>query len=377
MEKYYEFFAGGGMVNAGLGTGWQCVFANDFCEKKASSYRANWDSDHLIVGDVAKIKTDQLPGKADLAWASFPCQDLSLAGNGVGLNGARSGTFWAFIKLMKQLKKEGRRPQIIALENVYGALTSHAGKDFEAIMNAVADAGYQVGAMIIDAVHFVPHSRPRLFIIGIDDRFPAPQSLIADNPNPAWHAAALIKAYNSLPGKLKDKWLWWNPPVPNVHLKTLDNIIEKKPEGVEWHSREETARLLEMMTDVNRQKVMLAQQARRLKVGTIYRRMRDGVQRAEVRFDGIAGCLRTPKGGSSRQTIIVVNGSDIRSRLLSAREAARLMGLDDSYVLPECYNDAYRLAGDGVPVPVVAHLARHIFEPVLEASRQLTLVEVA
>jgi DNA (cytosine-5)-methyltransferase 1 len=278
---------------------------------------------------------------------------------------------------MKQLNREGRRPQIIALENVYGALTSHAGKDFEAIMKAVADAGYQVGAMIIDAVHFLPQSRPRLFIIGIDDRLRAPQGLVADNPNPAWHAAALIKAYNRLPGKLKDKWLWWNPPLPNVCLRTLDDIIEKKPGGVEWHSREETARLLEMMTDVNRHKVMLAQQARRLKVGTIYRRMRDGVQRAEVRFDGIAGCLRTPKGGSSRQTIIVVNGSDIRSRLLSSREAARLMGLDDSYVLPERYNDAYRLAGDGVPVPVVAHLARYIFEPVLNASRQSTLVEIA
>lgn len=377
MGKYYEFFAGGGMVNAGLGTGWQCAFANDFCEKKALSYRANWGSNHLVVGDIAEIKIDHLPGNADLAWASFPCQDLSLAGNGVGLIGERSGTFWAFIKLIRQLKKNGRRPQIIALENVYGALTSHAGKDFEAIIKAVADAGYQVGAMIIDAVHFVPQSRPRLFIIGIDDRFPTPQSLIADNPNPAWHAAALIKAYNRLPGKLKDKWLWWNPPAPNVHLKTLDDIIEKTPEGVEWHSREETTRLLEMMTDVNRQKVMLAQQTRRLKVGTIYRRMRNGVQRAEVRFDGIAGCLRTPKGGSSRQTVIVVNGADIRSRLLSSREAARLMGLDDSYILPERYNDAYRLAGDGVPVPVVAHLARHIFEPLLEANRHFSLVEVA
>ncbi|MGS0741092.1 DNA cytosine methyltransferase [Glaciimonas sp. GG7] len=377
MGHYYEFFAGGGMVNAGLGKSWQCLFANDLCEKKASSYRANWGNNHLVVCDVASIKTNQLPGKADLAWASFPCQDLSLAGNGLGLDGERSGTFWAFIKLMKQLSREGRRPQIIALENVYGALTSHAGKDFEAIINAVTDAGYLVGAMIIDAVHFVPHSRPRLFIIGIDDRLPTPQDLVAENPNPAWHAAALIKAHNRLPGKLKDKWLWWNLPVPSLHLKTLDDIIEKNPKGVAWHSDEQTSRLLEMMTYVNRQKVMLAQQARQLKIGTIYRRMRDGVQRAEVRFDGIAGCLRTPKGGSSRQTIISVNGSVIRSRLLSPREAARLMGLDDSYVLPERYNDAYHLAGDGVPVPVVAYLARNIFEPVLAVSHQLSLIDVA
>lgn len=377
MRKFYEFFAGGGMANAGLGANWNCVFANDFCEKKGSSYRANWGDGHLVVSDVAKIKPNHLPDQADLAWASFPCQDLSLAGNGVGLAGERSGTFWAFMKLMKQLNKQERKPRIIALENVYGAVTSHSGKDFEAIVKTVVAEGYRVGGMIIDAVHFVPQSRPRLFIVAIDEQLPIPADLLADTANPAWHPAAIIKAYNRLPKKLKDKWVWWNLPTPDARLRTLDDIIEKEPKGVVWHSREETARLLDMMTDVNRQKVMLAQQAGRLKVGTIYRRTREGVQRAEVRFDGISGCLRTPSGGSSRQTIIVVNGSEIKSRLLSPREAARLMGLDDSYILPERYNDAYHLAGDGVAVPVVAHLARNIFEPVIDASKQLRLVEVA
>jgi DNA (cytosine-5)-methyltransferase 1 len=89
-------------------------------------------------------------------------------------------------------------------------------------------------------------------------------------------------------------------------------------------------------------------------------------QRAEVRFDEIAGCLRTPGGGSSRQTIIVVHGNKVRSRLLSPREAARLMGLPDEYVLPKNYNDAYRLMGDGVAVPVVSHLSRYLLEPLVQ-----------
>lgn len=377
MSKFYEFFAGGGMANAGLGPDWECVFANDFCKKKAESYSKNWGKDHLVVRDIAKVQSTELPGQADLAWASFPCQDLSLAGNKVGLGGERSGTFWAFMRLMKQLNKQDRKPRIIALENVYGAVTSHSGKDFEAIVKAVAAEGYRVGGMIIDAVHFVPQSRPRLFIIAIDSALAIPPALIADNPTPAWHPAAIIKAYNRLPKKLKEKWLWWNLPMPTAPLRTLDEIIEENPQGVSWHSREETARLLDMMTDVNRQKVMLAQQTDRLKVGTIYRRTREGVQRAEVRFDGVSGCLRTPSGGSSRQTIMVVNGAEIKSRLLSPREAARLMGLDDDYELPKRYNEAYHLAGDGVAVPVVAHLARNIFEPITEAARQLRLVEVA
>lgn len=377
MSKFYEFFAGGGMANAGLGKNWECVFANDFCEKKAASYRANWGDDHLVVGDIAKIKSSELPGQADLAWASFPCQDLSLAGNKVGLDGERSGTFWAFMKLMKQLNKQERKPKIIALENVFGAVTSHSGKDFEAITKALVSEGYLVGGMIIDAVHFLPQSRPRLFMVAIDERLAIPPELVAQCATPAWHPDAIIRAHNRLPKKLRDKWIWWNLPMPTLEMKTLEQIIEKELKGVTWHSREDTQKLLDMMTPVNRQKVLIAQQAGRMKVGTIYRRTREGVQRAEVRFDGISGCLRTPSGGSSRQTIIVVEGNKIKSRLLSPREAANLMGLDPTYKLPERYNDAYHLAGDGVAVPVVAHLARNIFEPIIEASRQLQLVEVA
>jgi DNA (cytosine-5)-methyltransferase 1 len=75
---FYEFFAGGGMARAGLGAGWHCLFANDFSEMKARTYIANWGDDHCTVSDVATIETTQLRGSADLAWASFPCQDLSL-----------------------------------------------------------------------------------------------------------------------------------------------------------------------------------------------------------------------------------------------------------------------------------------------------------
>ena len=58
----------------------------------------------------------------------------------------------------------------------------------------------------------------------------------------------------------------------------------------------------------------------------------------------------------------------IRTRLLSPREAARLMGLSDDYLLPANYNEAYHLIGDGVAVPAVRFLAEHILEPVLRAS---------
>ncbi len=368
--KYYEFFAGGGMARAGLGPNWQCVFANDISEKKADAYRANWGGEHLTVADVFTVKPSQLPEHADLAWGSFPCQDLSLAGNGLGLDGERSGAFWGFWKLIRGLNRAGRKPRMVVLENVYGTLTSHDGKDFEQIAKAVAAEGYVFGAVVMDAVHFTPQSRPRLFIVGVDASMDIPAITHVANPSPAWHPDALIRAHNRLSKTARTAWCWWNPPMPNQRAGTLDDIIEREPTGVRWHTGEETQKLLAMMTDVNRRKVIQAQRLGALKAGTIYKRTRNGVQRAEVRFDGVAGCLRTPAGGSSRQTIILVEGPKIRTRLISPREAARLMGLPDSYLLPIRYNDAYHLLGDGVVVPVVAHLAAHILSPIIDANQQ-------
>lgn len=375
MPRFYEFFAGGGMARLGLGPKWTCLFANDFDPQKCESYRRNWGGDELRHGDVAQLTTTNLPEVADLAWASFPCQDLSVAGSGAGLSGARSGTFWPFWRLMEELREEGRAPATIVLENVRGALTSHQGRDFGAIATAVAGAGYRFGAMVVDAVHFLPQSRPRLFIVAVDRDVPLPTTVRRSGPRPEWSTTGLERAVNQLSPSARRAWVWWELPTPAPSRTTLADILEGEPSGIRWHSRAETHRLLDLMTTVNRAKVLAAQGSGRPCVGTVYRRTRAdsaGVrrQRAEVRFDGIAGCLRTGSGGSSRQIIMTVNKKEIRSRLLSAREAARLMGLPDEYQLPKNYREAYHLAGDGVATPVVRHIASHVLEPVIEVTRR-------
>jgi DNA (cytosine-5)-methyltransferase 1 len=373
---YYEFFAGGGMAHAGLGAGWKCMFANDNSPAKAASYAENWGMDAMTLQDINTLTTEQLVGYADLAWASFPCQDLSLAGNGAGLEGERSGTFWAFISLMSQLRLEKRSPKIIALENVCGALTSRGGQDFGAMVEALTKLQYQVGAMVIDAAYFLPQSRPRLFVVAIDSNLNVPEDCKSKLPIQPWATDGLLKAFSALDKTSQSKWVWWNLPLPPEKQTHLSDLIEDKPTDVEWHTRAQTSQLLSMMTPLNLHKVHQIQKQKVKVVGTIYRRTRNGHQRAEVRFDGLAGCLRTPGGGSSRQTIIVVKGDSVRSRLLSAREAARLMGLTDSYKLPARYNDAYHLAGDGVAVPVVAHLKQHLFNPILSANPTIELPEL-
>lgn len=377
MASFYEFFAGGGMARAGLGEAWNCLFANDFDPKKGLSYQANWGTGgELHVGDVRAVTADMLPGAADLVWGSFPCQDLSLAGVGAGLGGERSGSFYPFWNVISGLIADGRAPAIVAVENVCGTLTSHSGKDFEAICRTYKAAGYRAGALVINADLFVPQSRPRLFVVGVRDDLDINPHLLTPEPIAPFHTRALRRAIENLPMDVREHMVWWNLPLPERRTSTFAEVIEENPESVGWHNQAETKKLLDMMSPVNLAKVDAARRAGRRVVGGVYRRTRldeagRKVQRAEVRFDDVAGCLRTPAGGSSRQVILVVDGPRVRSRLISSRETARLMGLDDSYRLPRNYNEAYHLTGDGVAAPVVRYLAKHIFEPVLgEAADQ-------
>lgn len=374
MRQFYEFFAGAGMARAGLGPGWSCLFANDIDHKKAASYRENWGESAFLREDIARLSTKDLPGRADLAWASFPCQDLSLAGSRAGLAGKRSGTFWRFWRLMKELSRERREPNIIVLENVCGTLTSNAGRDFLAISSSIAKLGYRFGALIINAIRFVPQSRPRLFIVAVREGMKIPRGIFQPHRAQAWSTDTLESAVGSFPNRVRKMWVWWHLPPPPERSQALSNIIEDEPEGVSWHPESKTQKLLEMMNSTHSEKVRAALRTSDRVVGTIYRRMRpdgDGrnVQRTEVRFDGNAGCLRSSRGGSSRQTVITIEKSHVpRSRLLSPREAARLMGLPDDYKLPPRYNEAYDLVGEGVAVPVVRYLAAHVLEPILNKS---------
>ena len=259
------------------------------------------------------------------------------------------------------------------LENVRGALTSRGGGDFRAILSALADAGYVFGALMLDAAEFVPQSRPRLFVLAVADELEIPAGLLASGPSEPHHPAALVRALTDLPEKTAEAWRWWRISKSTRRNIDLVDILEDNPSGVRWRSAAETQRLVGLMSPTQQQKLADVQRLGARAVGAVYRRTRRDeagkrVQRAEARFDGLAGCLRTPAGGSSRQTLLIVDGERIMSRLISPREAARLMGLPECYRLPKSATDAYHLIGDGVVAPVVRRLAEEFFAPILFAN---------
>ncbi len=374
MPSFFEFFAGGGMARLGLGPEWECTFANDISPMKASAYLQNMpDAErHFVCKDVCNLRAVDLPPAADLVWGSFPCQDLSLAGSGSGLQGSRSGLIWRLLTLLSGLDQA---PRVIALENVTGLLTSNGGKDLYDLLRELRNRGYLYGLLLLDAVHFLPQSRPRVFLIAVEAaRVPVPPSCLNGRWGGAypWSSDRLDRLWREAPSSLKENWVWWHIPTPPARRSFLVDFLELDADL--WDSPEYTSRLLSLMNPLHLRKMQQATAFGGTVIGALYRRTRveAGVrlQRVEARFDGLSGCLRTPSGGSSRQRLMFVTGEHIRTRLLTKREAARLMGLPDTYRLPEKYNDAYRLAGDGVAVPVVRWLSEHLLLPLCEAREE-------
>ncbi len=345
--RMHEFFAGSGLVAYGMKGMFAPVWSNDINDRKASVYKANFISDHFLLGDIKDVNGSSLPA-AHLSWASFPCQDLSLAGNMKGIYADRSGLVWEYLRILDEMKE---KPKILALENVSGLLVANEGDNYRNLHEALRSRGYRCGAILINSEVFVPQSRPRVFVIAVQKDVPIPEKTIDKEPN--WlHNKAAVSLGNSL-----EDWIWWRAEKPAKPAITLEDILDHNAE----FDKDDVLRLVpqRMMDELNSYDHVIA---------TGYRRTRNGSQQLELRFDGIAGCLRTPAGGSSKQYVIVRDHGENHARLLTVREAARLMGAPDSYSLPGTYNDGYFAMGDAVVLPVARFLGQHILLPLAKAA---------
>lgn len=342
----HEFFAGSGLVAYGLKNMFAPVWANDISRQKAAVYAANFHSEHFVLEDIKNIKGIDLP-YAHLSWASFPCQDLSLAGSIGGIDACRSGLVWEWLRVLDEMPA---KPRILVVENVSGLLSASKGENYIKLHMALVQRGYDVGAIVLDASFFLPQSRPRVFVIAVQRGYRIPENLIGFGP--CWlHNNAARELGKVLPG-----WIWWYTEKPPKRRLTLKEIIDAnvpfdKDDVIHLIPEKHRARL-------DKYEIIYV---------TGYRRTRNGRQQLELRFDGLAGCLRTPEGGSSKQFLVVKKNGKLHARFLTAREAARLMGAPDSFVLPGSDNDGYKAMGDAVALPVVRFLGERFLVKIAEA----------
>lgn len=350
-----EFFAGIGLARIGLeSAGFRIAWSNDYEPSKKTLYDAQFpDSDQhtFVLGDVAGVRGADLPRGTSLAWASSPCTDLSLAGGRAGLAGSSSGAFWHFTRLLHELGDD--RPGLVVLENVVGLASSHRGKDMASAIRAFNDLGYSVDALMIDARRFVPQSRPRLFLVGVQDPPPGDQEQhplrpgrldrFFEDPQLTTHRFAL-------------------PQPPPAMTEGLSEIIEQIPPQ-RWWGTAQTDSFLAMMAEPQLERVRSLERAPDTQHRTAYRRTRAGKLTWEVRDDAIAGCLRTAGGGSSRQALVEAGKGSLRVRWLTPQEYARLMGAGQYPLDGVRHDPALSGFGDAVAVPVVAWLAENYLAP--------------
>ncbi len=363
-------------MNLGLArTGWKCVYANDIDPKKKEMFECRFPkSDYYHLEDIWERSAilGEISKPALMATASFPCTDLSTAGHYRGLKGKQSSTFFGFLDVLEVLKTIKELPPIVLIENVPGLLTSNSGQDFQQVAQSLAALGYFLDAIIIDAKYFTPQSRPRLFIVG------ALKECVKDGARRKsedtfmradWEERVLQrkdicpprlhKAMLDTP--LCTDWLAYEfPPLPRL-MYSLEEVIDLD-EVQDWWDADAVSKHMEMMSDSHRKIVEELTQSQGVHIGTIYRRKRHGGMRAEVRFDGLAGCLRTPKGGSARQIVIVIDNGKVRMRWMSAREYARLQGAADFPIIVPAGQAMFGFA-DGVCVPVIEWLDKNLLSP--------------
>jgi DNA (cytosine-5)-methyltransferase 1 len=378
LPKVIEFFAGVGLARIGLErAGFRVTWANDYEPDKYAMYSAHFrdeelGSDHIFeLGDVFAIDHSALPRDAAVAWGSSPCTDLSLAGSRGGIRAGESNAFWGYIEALKQLGED--RPPVVVLENVVGLATSHGGDDLAAAIRAFNDLGYSIDVLAIDARRFIPQSRPRLFFVGAQN---PPADTLVPNPDLRPDYLSWVFADDTLRTHRAEL------PVPPAALTTgLDSFIETMPVADErWWDVERTDLFVKSLSPIQAERIAALRRASGITYRTAYRRTRNGVATWEVRPDDIAGCLRTARGGSSKQAVVKVGNKRIQVRWMTPLEYARLMGAGDYNLEGARTNQALFAFGDAVAVPAVTWLGENYLMPLAQgllstANRQATIVQ--
>ena len=362
MRNFIEYFAGIGLIRLGLEKeGWTPVYANDIDFKKQLMYDQAFpdQKDTYVLGDIHTILSESVPF-ATLATASFPCVDLSIAGKQQGLDGNQSGAYWGLIRILTE--QGDRKPPLILLENVPGWLTARGGKDFREGILALNNLGYRCDAFILDARYFVPQSRPRLFVVGargIDDLNTLPVLI---------HTRAESLRSTRLLSTIRENadldWMFIDLPEPPTLQVDFSSLVEELADDApEWWKKDKVEKLHSQMSEYHKHFVDKQLTLDTVSYLTAYRRVRSGISRVEVRRDNMAGCLRTPTGGSSKQIVISVGRGELKARWMTAREYARLQGVPDSYPIEVPYTQALYGFGDAVCVPAISWIGKYVLNP--------------
>ncbi|MCR5762585.1 MAG: DNA cytosine methyltransferase [Treponema sp.] len=141
-------------------TGFNIIWANEISTAACKTYRKNLGN-YIIEGDIAN-EINAMPKYADIIIGGFPCQDISINGKMLGINGKRSSLYTYIVEAVKKVQ-----PKAFVAENVGSLLLKKNIDSYERIMADFKSLGYNVRCDLYHAEEYgVPQTRERVFIVG-------------------------------------------------------------------------------------------------------------------------------------------------------------------------------------------------------------------
>jgi DNA (cytosine-5)-methyltransferase 1 len=373
-HSFIEFFAGIGLVHEALApSGWACALANDNDPKKVDAYLRNYPDTRVVLGDVRDLDVSALP-RASLATASFPCIDLSQAGGRTGINGHHSGIVWSFLEHIESLAQAGKAPDYLLLENVPGLLTLHGGASIDLLLRQIAELGYAFDLVQVDARHFTPQARNRVFIIAVRDIDMATSGEMPDCHIRRYKVRHVYERNRHLP------WVFFDfPKLPDRSISLADVLVDLDEDDPRWWDDERTSYFWSHLERDHAPRLRaLAESHQDTQLTAVRRGRRRGLREQifNLRFDGLASCLRTPKGGSSIQFVVQAREGRVQVRRILGIESARLQGvalpeLSPDFRIPEGEHRALYAFGDAVCVPAVRWVMEHSIDAIRLGRRAI------
>lgn len=330
--KFIDLFAGiGGMRKSFDLAGGKCVFTSEWDTYAQRTYSVNFPSDEPIAGDITNINEYSIPDH-EILLAGFPCQPFSIAGvskkNSLGrshgfLDKAQGTLFFNVAKII-----DAKRPKVFVLENVKNLRSHDKGRTFKVIMDVLQnDLNYNVYYKIIDGQHFVPQHRERIIIIGFRDDV---------------------------------DFSWDKMVLPDKGIIKMESILHKT-DGTEPILPHDGDNYFDHTNNCVHDKYTLTNNLWNYlqRYAEKHQAKGNGFGFGLVSGNSVARTLsaRYYKDGSE---ILIDQGHGRNPRRLTPRECARLMGYDDSFVIPVSDTRAYKQFGNSVVVPVFERIANLI-----------------
>jgi len=332
---FIDLFAGIGGIRLGFESiGGTCVFTSEWNDWAKKTYQTNFGEEAHFIGDIVPFPEYEVPDH-DVLLAGFPCQPFSIAGvskkNALGRpHGFECTTQGTLFFDVARIISE-KRPKAFLLENVKNLVSHNGGHTFKVIKETLEnELGYQVFSKVINGKHWVPQHRERIIIVGFrepvnfswDDLIiPEEQRRMKDILHPENGTESPQEPYTTPKGKVHSKYILSD----KLWQYLQDYAAKHKAKG-------------------------------------------NGFGYGLVDGECISRTLsaRYYKDGSE---ILISRGKKGNPRRLTPRECARLMGYDDTYIIPVSDTQSYRQFGNSVIVPVIKAVAE-IMEPHIE-----TLIE--